>query len=50
VIEARCASCTAAAPTTGTFAGPYTGDQQMLVLVELDALHDRLLNPKKGAP
>jgi len=24
--------------------------QQLLVLIELDVLHDRLLNPQQGAP
>jgi len=26
------------------------GHQQLLVLVELDVLHDRLLDPQQGAP
>lgn len=51
VIRRRSASA-APAPATGPAAGPDVGDEQLLVLVELelDLFHDRRLDAQQGPP
>jgi hypothetical protein len=41
---------TTAAPSPCPCSGPHTSHQQLLVLVELDVLDDRLLDPQQDAP
>jgi hypothetical protein len=51
VIGSRSAlATTAPGPSPRPSSGSHMSHQQLLVLVELDVLHDRLLDPQQGAP
>lgn len=50
VVIARCPPTAPAAPPRCPTCGPYRGDQDTVVLVELDRLDNRLLDPQKGTP
>ena len=43
-------SLTSSAASSRTSRGPNAGHQSLLVLVELDVLHDCLLDPQQGSP
>ena len=49
-VVARAASPAAATPAAGSLPRPDMGHQSLLILVELDLLDDRLLDPQQGTP